>query len=687
MNVFIAIPANAVRLLICFVTLMSCCHSASGQDTISDIRGTHPKPWLKITHRVQPTSHSAKPHRAVALRHSLLPLKHRIASHNTQKSRVGLSQNEIADASTSSQPHLIGWWRADNNVLKSLDNSGSVHGKVSYVSGVFGQAFQFDGTDGINLGDPDILKLTKSFSISAWVNVSGLPEVSQNWGQIVYRGDRCPGLDPYQLAVSPSGSYNFQITNAFSNYAGVQAPVQMNKWAFLVGVLDDKKNSITLYVNGKMASRVSTTIRPLRDLDLKFNPGVSIGDDGEFSNSPSYECFRGAIADVRIYTGVLGESQIASDYEQGRSYLAATNGGKINTADPVASELHWSTVDGGRYLEITKNGLHLKPRTDSTGPHTVTATSLLAIPDTKNWQVSFEARFGGLRDQASSFHLLRDGKDIGWIGADGFYKGMGVFIGKDNDVTSSTADTAWHQVSYKSDGSTLTVNLDGKQVGTGPAQIVPNRLSLENSQDMTVPCHQEGVWVQNVSIKSEGQGLASGLSKPLFLEDFSDPAKSAQNWDQTTNGGTLLFSKGSVVLKGVGGGYPVIETKQNPFPLTGDWTAVFRYRYTSIGNYGTELTCGREQGEFLARVHQDVNGQLIQVDGKNLLITSPNTNPYAVAFVKNGEMLTVYLDGLKIGSDQAGANPSFISIGGGTETNPWDWNDLEVDFVGVERRL
>jgi len=512
-NVFIVTPANAVRLLVCFVTLMNCCHSASGQDTISDIQGTHSKPRLKTTHRVRPASHPAKPHKTVALRHSLLPLKHRIASHNTQKAGLRPTQNEIADVSIfSSQPHLIGWWRADNNVLKSLDNSGSVHGKVSYVSGVFGQAFQFDGTGGINLGDPDILKLTKSFSISAWVNVTSLPTPSQNWGQILFRGDRRPGLDPYQLAVSPYGDYNFQVTNASNNYSAVQAPVRLNQWTFLTATLDDKRSLMTLYVNGKVASRGSTTIRPLRDLDLNFNPGVSIGDDGEYLNSPSHECFSGAIADVRMYTGVLGERQIASDYEQGRSSLTAANGGKVNAS--------------------------------------------------------------------------------------------------------------------------------------------------------------------------------SSLPNPVFFADnFSDPAKSAQNWDQTTNGGTLLFSKGSVVLKGVGGGYPVIKTKRNPFPLTGDWIATFTYRYTSIGNYGTELTCGRDRGNFLVRVHQDVNGQLVQLDGKDLPTTAPNTNQHIVTFVKIGVTLTVYLDGLKIGSDQAGTNPSFISIGGGSEKNPWDWNDVEVSFVGVERRL
>lgn len=182
---------------------------------------------------------------------------------------------------------------------------------------------------------------------------------------------------------------------------------------------------------------------------------------------------------------------------------SSTTAASANSSAQSFSALSWSTNDGKQYAEINGYDLHLKPRFDGTGPHTVTATSKLSSSDTKNWQASFDIRFGVLTDQASSFHLAREGHDAGWISADGFTKGMGIFIGKDNQVWGAEADNRWHHVSFMSDEANLTVGLNGKQVGSGASQNVPQSISLINNQDMTVACHQEGVWVRNVQLRIE----------------------------------------------------------------------------------------------------------------------------------------------------------------------------------------
>ena len=171
-------------------------------------------------------------------------------------------------------------------------------------------------------------------------------------------------------------------------------------------------------------------------------------------------------------------------------------------AQHLSSPAAWTTQDGSQFLEASDTAAHLKPRVDGKGPRTVTATCKLTASDTKVWQVAAEIRFGNLQDQASSFHLTREGQDIGWIGADGFNKGIGVFTGKDNNVLGLTADAVWHRLTYKSDGNSLIVTLDGKQARTATAQASPDALSLSNSQDMSLPCHQEGVWVRNISFQS-----------------------------------------------------------------------------------------------------------------------------------------------------------------------------------------
>ena len=126
----------------------------------------------------------------------------------------------------------------------------------------------------------------------------------------------------------------------------------------------------------------------------------------------------------------------------------------------------------------------------------------------------------------------------------------------------------------------------------------------------------------------------------------------------------------------------VIKTHQNPFPVSGDWTASFGYRYTSVGNYGVDLTCLGPNGEKIADVHQDVNAQLVQVTD-NLSWTKANTDWHVVSFVMTGNRIAVYLDGNLTGDRPAGIRPTSISIGGWLMSNPWDWNDLQVAFVSV----
>ncbi len=182
------------------------------------------------------------------------------------------------------------------------------------------------------------------------------------------------------------------------------------------------------------------------------------------------------------------------------------------------------------------------------------------------------------------------------------------------------------------------------------------------------------------SAKSQAQNSTN--SQLAFVDNFADPSTSSKQWDQTTNGGTLLFAKGSVFLKGVGGGCPVIKTHQNPFPVSSDWTASFGYRYTSIGNYGVDLSCVGPNGEKIADVHQDVNAQLVQVTD-NLSWTKANIDWHVVCFVMTGSRIAVYLDGNLIGDRPVSVRPTSISIGGWLMTNSWDWNDLQVAFVSV----
>lgn len=174
-------------------------------------------------------------------------------------------------------------------------------------------------------------------------------------------------------------------------------------------------------------------------------------------------------------------------------------------------------------------------------------------------------------------------------------------------------------------------------------------------------------------------------TKTPFLEEFSKADTVASRWEEVTNGGSLIVSDHRLALTGNGGkGFPVLTTRTSPFPSLGDWTVSFSYRYTSIGHYGTDLFCSRTSGPELVAVHQDVNNQVIAINGKPISSTPSNTEWHVVSVVKSGLRVTAFLDGKEVGGDAMGVPPASVRLGGCLVDNPWDWNDLEVQFVRVD---
>lgn len=369
----------------------------------------------------------------------------------------------------------------------------------------------------------------------------------------------------------------------------------------------------------------------------------------------------------------------------------------------------WVVNAGAHLVQINTAGVHINQSDLTELTYQGIASTRLNLPKGKPWQITFDLKFGQLRSAGSGICLFDGNSVVGWVGADGWYKKMGCFVGKDNGVAGSDANTNWHHFNFISDGTTLTIKEDGTKIGSGEQSGTPDMIKIGDifnpfrspgEQPTKAPAGQQTeLWVKDVgfssssaapsnkafvvSMKARPQLTIASTAEPYFSETFADPSVSSLHWDQTTNGGTLLFSNGSVFLKGYGGGYPVIKMRQNPFPASGDFTVSFGYRYTSIGNYGTGLSCVGANGHTVADLHQDVNGQYLQVDD-NLSWQHPNTEWHVASFVMTGNRVSVYLDGSHVGDHAANTRPTGITIGGGVMANPWDWNDLQFAFIRVD---
>lgn len=190
--------------------------------------------------------------------------------------------------------------------------------------------------------------------------------------------------------------------------------------------------------------------------------------------------------------------------------------------------------------------------------------------------------------------------------------------------------------------------------------------------------------------RSERWTIAAVMSEdepPVSYHVYSlDAASVAKDWSQATNGGAVLCSGNTLELHGRHNGYPVLQTIENPFPSAGDWTFCVSYRYTKSATFGTEIKC-ESGGKDVVFVHQDNNGQFIDVADHGVWHAPANLDEHVLSVSKVGSDFIVAVDAQRVATVPVTVQPTSIRLGG-TKLN-WrvdsldDWNDLVIDDLRV----
>lgn len=479
------------------LSLVACvlCRSAQSEDTISSIQGSHPKKAFHAAHPTHFILHNAAPRRKIAAHTVSRPVrKQRFIAHRAPKTKTTLSALSAAAQTPVPEPvktqsieptvanydalSLLksGLWRDGMSVFpaqQTLFRDDFGHPESN------GDRWTWAVNDGQINSQNDCLELSAKGHTFPVIQTLNDPFPSKgDWTVSIgyrYTGARDCGTSLKIARLDGGGQPDLAVIHEDNNGqfltidgAGQVWRLPPNKdWHILTMV--KQGNHIQTIMDGKAVATMASSIAPV---GFRFGNTVSVDWLADWTSQQ-----------IR-FVEVTAPHLLLPD----------------NILGPDA--LHWTTTDGYQYLEASSSELHLKPRFDGAGPHNVHASSKIDLPRTKIWRVSFDIRFGGLKDQASSFHLTRDGHDVGWVGADGFYKQMGVFTGKDREY-GFNADLRWHHLSYTSSANAFTVELDGKQIGSASAQDIPDSVNLSNGQDLSVPCHQGGVWVRNVKVQSQ----------------------------------------------------------------------------------------------------------------------------------------------------------------------------------------
>ena len=214
---------------------------------------------------------------------------------------------------------LVAWWSGNNTGSDVTGNNNGVLYGTAFAPGEVGQALSFDGKDDrLAVPNNSDLALTSSFSIEGWVNVTAYPSASTGAGMIFFRGDDRSGLDPIVLGVNPSGQLGFGIDSG-NGTASVTTPIAMNQWVYVAATLDASTGLMSLYLNGTLATQITTPFTPFGALDPTQDPGVGIGNSNGPPSDPFNYPFDGLIDDLSVYNVALTQSQIQGIFNAGAS--------------------------------------------------------------------------------------------------------------------------------------------------------------------------------------------------------------------------------------------------------------------------------------------------------------------------------------------------------------------------------
>jgi hypothetical protein len=218
------------------------------------------------------------------------------------------------NSNASDQQNIEGVWNNNyRGVWHLAETSGFALDSTSYglngalsgainrgVKGLIGNAYQFDGTDGIvNMGNPADRHLDfgkGNFTVSVWVNVTQYAD----YQYFVYKGGGSDGNDGYTIYYRPTNELacvsvsDGLIPRVKDNFATIE-----NETAYLVLVADRSTNELYAYLNGVLQSDIND-ISLLGDINdssaLRFSRAASevngIMDEVRISSQGSLEKFR-----------------------------------------------------------------------------------------------------------------------------------------------------------------------------------------------------------------------------------------------------------------------------------------------------------------------------------------------------------------------------------------------------------
>jgi hypothetical protein len=197
---------------------------------------------------------------------------------------------------------LVGWWKFDEGSgtvahdSSGKGNDGTASGNPAWVTGHFGAALGFDGSnDYLDCGNNPSLNLT-TWTVAFWLNVNQ----NKNYNGFVIKG--LDAAENYEVLGFADGSFHFPITFTDGSRTFLNSPagaIVPGEWAHFAYSYDSKEGR-KLYKNGVSIFAAAESKTPQAS-----TASLTIGNE-----QPMSRYVDGVMDDVRIYNHALTEGEI-----------------------------------------------------------------------------------------------------------------------------------------------------------------------------------------------------------------------------------------------------------------------------------------------------------------------------------------------------------------------------------------
>jgi hypothetical protein len=301
----------------------------------------------------------------------------------------------------------------------------------------------------------------------------------------------------------------------------------------------------------------------------------------------------------------------------------------------------WAVHTGANTIELLESGkvLHINGSpTVKSNDYTYVQTPL-DCSDSSKWSLSFDVKFGELREAGGGVILTRNESQIALIGADGWHSAISGFIVEDM-VHTRPADQEWYSVEFRGDGQSIAMRLNGNPLGSCSVHQAPDSL-LVGSRGAGAAGTQTEVMVRNVSFRTGSEG---GL-----IQEFEERSDVLSHWRiegpesyVTVADGRLRISAGKQAVSTFAGLTPT----RNPFEGLADWTLEYAGAYETPGLYGAGIRVIDAKGRWIVMWWQDTSTArpFLGINGGKQWHDSGVSIPHVFTITKQGSTLTAYVN-------------------------------------------